>query len=192
MLRSTQLEWQTKTFDRGVKIPADADTLWSIEQGAIKITTRDLSGTTIVLGYWGKGDVVGQSLTPRNIYEIECLTPVKVKRVPDRDWHYLAKEIRSCHQDMERIVYILRQKTIEEKLTELLVYLSGKFNSIQEDGKAISLPLTHRELAEFFGVTRANIAMAINRLQRENILDNPMQGSIVLHISKMTTLEYKI
>lgn len=192
MLKDVQLKWQTNTFDSGAKISAEPDTLWLIKQGAVKTITYDLSGTIIILGYWGKGDVVGQSLSQRNIYEMECLTPVKAERVPYRCWDCLAKEIRKSYQDIENIIYILRQETTEKKLIELLVYLSSKFGIFKEGDRAISLPLTHKELADFFGVTRASIVMAINKLQSKKILDNPRQGLIILHISKMTEFEYKI
>ena len=188
----TQCTWQTKTFATRNKIIADVDTLWFIKQGAVKVSTYDSSGRIIVLGYWGKGDVIGRSLSRLNPYEIECLTPVEADCIPYRDWHCIAKEVRNCYQDAEQLVYILKQASLEDKLIELLVYLSGKFGFVEERGKAILLPLTHRELAEFFGVTRANIVAVINKLQSRKIMENPRQGVVILNTSKIERLEYKI
>lgn len=192
MLEISQCKWQAKTFASKDKIITDVDTLWLIKQGAVKVSTYDSSGRIIVLGYWGKGDVVGRSLSRLDPYEIECLTPVEADCIPYRDWHCIAKEVRNCYRDAEQLLYILRQTSLEDKLIELLVYLGGKFGSVEERGKAILLPLTHRELAEFFGVTRANIVAVINKLQSRNILENPRQGVIILHTFEITRLEYKI
>ena len=192
MLEISQRKWQTKTFASRDKIIADMDTLWSIGQGAVKVSTYDSSGKIIVLGYWGKGDVVGRSLSRLDPYEIECLTFVEADCIPYRDWHLVAKEVRNCYQDAEQLLYILKQANLEDKLIELLIYLANKFGSIEEKDKVIMLPLTHRELAEFFGVTRANIVAEINKLQCKKIIDNPRQGKIILHPSEIARLEYKI
>ena len=192
MLEMSQCRWQAKTFANKDKIITDVDTLWLIRQGTVKVSTYDSSGKIIVLGYWGKGDVVGRTLSRLDPYEIECLTPVEADCVPYRDWHLVAKEVRNCYQDAEQLLYVLKQASLEDKLIELLVYLGGKFGSTEEKGKAIMLPLTHRELAEFFGVTRANIVAVINKLQRRKIIDNPRQGVIILYPSEIVNLEYKI
>ena len=192
MLEISPCKWQAKTFASRDKIITDVDTLWLIRQGAVKVSTYDSSGKIIVLGYWGKGDVVGRSLSRLNPYEIECLTPVEADCIPYRDWHLVAKEVRNCYQDTEQLLYILKQASLEDKLIELLVYLGGKFGSAEGRGKAILLPLTHRELAEFFGVTRANIVAVVNKLQCKKIIDNPKQGKIILHPSEIARLEYKI
>lgn len=192
MLESTKCKWQVKTFSCGEKIYLDFDILYLIKEGAVKISTYDLSGKIIILGYWGKGDVVGQSLTQIEPYEIECLTFVEVECVPYQDWHIVAKQIRNCYQDAEKLVYILRQTTVEEKLIELLVYLCQKFGSVQENGRAILLPLTHRALADFLGVTRVSITRSINTLQSKKFLVCPKRGSIILHTSEISTVNYKI
>lgn len=190
MLEITKQKWQVKTFNSSDKIVVEADTLLLIKQGAVKTSTYNSGGKIVVLGYWGEGDVVGQPLTKIAPYQIECLTPVEADCVPNRDWQYIAKEIRNCYQDAEKLLYILKQNSIEEKLIELFIYLGGKFGLDRENKQAILLPLTHRELAEFFGVTRANIVAAMNKLQSKNILENPRQGTIILHTSKTERLEY--
>lgn len=192
MLEITKQKWQVKTFEVGEQITNDANSLWFIKQGAVKISTYDSDGKIVVLGYWGKKDVVGQPLSKIAPYKIECLTLVEADCVPSQDWHYITKEIRNCYQDAEKLLYILKQNSVEEKLIELLVYLGGKFGSVRENKTAILLPLTHRELAEFFGVTRATIVAAMNRLQSRKILDNPRQGTVILHTSEIETLKYKI
>ena len=109
MLTDNYHTWQIVTFDCGTKISPDPNTLWSIRQGAVRISTYDLEGKAVILGYWGKADVVGQPLIKISPYEIECLTPVEAFAVPEQDWHRLAREIRSCDRDAERLLYVLGQ-----------------------------------------------------------------------------------
>lgn len=188
MLESTKYKWQVKTFNRGEKIYLDFDILYLIKQGGVKISTYDLSGKIIVLGYWGKRDIVGQSLTQIDPYEIECLTFVEVECVPYQDWHIVTKEIRNCYQDAQKLLYVLRQSTVEGKLLELLVYLGQKFGSVQENGKVILLPLSHRALADFLGVTRVSITRSMNTLQSKKFIACPKRGSIILRTSEISTV----
>ena len=192
MLEGTNCKWQRKTFKRGNNIPLDVDFLYLIKEGAVKISTYDLSGKIIILGYWGQGDIVGQSLTRIDPYEIECLTKVEVQCVPYHDWHLVAKEIRNCQQDAEQLLYVLGQSSVEEKLIELLIYLGRKFGHIQENGKAILLPLSHKALADFLGVTRVSITRSMNRLQSKKFITCPKRGSIILRTSEISRLNYRI
>ena len=57
------LKWQQKTFLDGATIIADPNILWLINRGIVKTSTWDREENPIVLGYWGRGDVVGQPLS---------------------------------------------------------------------------------------------------------------------------------
>lgn len=192
MQENVQHPWQIKTFDCGEKITNDTDTLWLIKQGAVKISTCDLKGKVLILGYWGKGDVVGQAITQISPYDIECLTPVETACVPYQDWHFLAKEIRNCYQNAERIIYVLGQNSVEEKLLELLIYLGDKFGVIHGQEKKIMLPLSHRELANFLRTTRVSITRAMNRLQTKNFIDNPKRSLIILRLAEIPQIDFLI
>ena len=192
MFNSSRPQWQMVKCDRGSKISWDLNTLWLIQEGIVKVFTYDLSGRVVILGYWGKGDVIGQTSNNFNFYEIECLSAVKLATVPYQDWHYIAKEIRSCFQDSERLIYALAQKNIEEKLLEVLIYFGDKFGQKHELGKAIVIPLTHNDLSQLLNITRVSVTRSMNRLQTKNYIVNPKRGEIVLRTSEIPRLAYKI
>lgn len=192
MLNNSLPEWQTIKYERGSKIVSELDSLWLVKQGIIKNFTYDPEGQKVILGYWGKGDVIGQTMTYFDAYEIECLSAVELAIVPYLDWHYLAKEIRHCFQDLERLIYIFSQKNIEEKLLELLIYLGDKFGYHHQLGKAIAIPLTHRELSLWLNTTRVSITRSLNKLETKNYIAIPQRGTIILRTTEIPRLNYKI
>jgi CRP-like cAMP-binding protein len=181
MLDHQEFKWQPKIFARGNIIPTELNILWLIQQGAIKTSTCDDEGNSIVLGYWGKGDLVGQSLSRIEAYKIECLTRVEVACVPYRYWNHLAQKIRCHHHDTEEILYIFRQKNLYERTIKILAFLAKKFGIEHKRGRLIQLSLTHHELADFIGATRVSITRIINRLEREKLINRPDRGYIILH-----------
>ena len=90
------------------------------------------------------------------------------------------------------MIYVLAQKDVEEKLLELLIYLGDKFGVKHELGKAIALPLTHRDLSKLLNITRVSVTRSMNRLQTKKYILNPKRGEIILRISEIPRLAYKI
>jgi hypothetical protein len=43
-------------FNRDVTLPLERDSLWRIEQGAVRTVTWDKEGTMRTLSYWGTAD----------------------------------------------------------------------------------------------------------------------------------------
>jgi CRP-like cAMP-binding protein len=60
---------------------------------------------------------------------------------------------------------------LEERLIHELAVLARDFGRDTRDGVLIDLPLTHADLAEFALASRANIARAMKRLEREGLVD---------------------
>jgi CRP-like cAMP-binding protein len=180
MLDNQYFKWQPKMFARGNFIPTELNILWLINQGVVKTSTYDDQGNSIVLGYWGKGDLVGQSLSRIKTYKIECLTHVEVACIPYQHWNHLAQKIRCHHHDTEEILYIFRQKNLYERTVKILIFLATKFGIKHKQGRLIQLPLTHHELGDFIGATRVSITRIINQLEKEKLINRPDRGYIIL------------
>jgi CRP-like cAMP-binding protein len=180
MLDNQNFKWQPKMFDRGNIIPTESNILWLINQGVVKTSTYDEKNNSIILGYWGKGDLVGKSLSRIKAYKIECLTHVELACVPYQYWNQLAQKIRCHHHDTEEILYIFRQKNLYERTIKILTFLAKKFGIEHKQGRLIQLPLTHHELADFIGATRVSVTRIINRLEREELIARPDRGYIIL------------
>ena len=189
MLENSNSQWRQKTFKCGNTILSDANTLWLIHQGLAQTTTRDEEGGLLVLGYWGAGDLVGQTLSKIKPYEILCLTDVEAACVPCQYWYSLSQELRCRHQDTEELLYIFRQKPLYLRVIKFLIFLAQKSGIEQADGRLIKIPLTHQELADSIGTTRVTITKIINQLEREKLIVRPERRYIILRPALMAKFD---
>lgn len=67
-------------------------------------------------------------------------------------------------QFLSQRIWFLSFKTIKGKLAQYIL------NQAKPDKTQIILPLTQKELAEFFGVTRPSLARALGELEKEKII----------------------
>ncbi|MBI9069060.1 MAG: Crp/Fnr family transcriptional regulator [Salinivirgaceae bacterium] len=68
-------------------------------------------------------------------------------------------------QFLSQRIWFLSFKTIKGKLAQYLLNLA------QPDKVKITMPLTQKELAEFFGVTRPSLARALGELEKAGIIE---------------------
>lgn len=68
-------------------------------------------------------------------------------------------------QFLSRRIWFLSFKTINGKLAQYILNLATG------NAKTVVLPLSQKELAEFFGVTRPSLARALGNLKKERIID---------------------
>ncbi|MBD2571036.1 Crp/Fnr family transcriptional regulator [Anabaena lutea] len=173
-------------FTRRAVIPVRKDVLWRIERGIVRTLTWSEDGTSITLGYWGLGDIVGYPLSTVNPYQIECLTSVEATILPPHLWH---EDINAllCHiQQAEELLSILHRKPTSLKLWQFLVWLSEKFGRDLEQGKLIDLNVTHQDISEVLNTTRVTVTRLLQKFEEEGkILRH--KRSIVLNLPTQLT-----
>ena len=150
-----------KVFSRSELLPLERDVLWRIERGAIRTLTWNSLGSSITLGYWGEGDVVGQPTTRMQVYEIQCLTSVEVSILPKELWQQALDIILRQAQQTEELLSIMHCKS---------VFLSHKFGRDVEQVRVIDLPITHEEIAEAVGTTRITVTRMLQQFEAEGKL----------------------
>ncbi|TAF08496.1 MAG: Crp/Fnr family transcriptional regulator [Nostocales cyanobacterium] len=173
-------------FTRRSIIPARNDVLWRIERGIVRSLTWSEEGTSITLGYWGLGDIVGYPLSKVKPYQIECLTSVEATIIPPHLWH---EDINAllCHiQQAEELLSILHRKPTSLKLWQFLVWLSEKFGRDLEQGKLIDLNITHQDISEVLNTTRVTVTRVLQQFEEEGKISRHKR-SIVLNLSPQLT-----
>lgn len=151
------------TFKRRDLIPLGKNLLWQIDIGVVRTLTWDEEGTTITLGFWGSGDIVGQPLSQINPYHIECLTAVSAWILPTDCWN--AHPTMLSHiQQTEELLRIIQCKPVEWHLLQFLEWLARRFGHEVAQGQLIDLRLTHQEIAQDIGTTRVTVTRLLNRL----------------------------
>jgi CRP-like cAMP-binding protein len=169
---------QTFTCRQLVTMPFNG--LLRINRGAVRAVTWSEQGTAITLGYWGVGDVLGQSLSGVQPYQIECKTHVEVSYIPQNLCHQSLDEIFRHFQETQAFFCIVRSESLRDRLVQLLAWLGQKFGRQVEQGVLIDLRLTHQELSEAIGITRITVTRLMSRLEEEKVIDRTRPQYIVL------------
>lgn len=171
----TEHQFATRTL-----LPIRQDSLWKIETGVVRTLTWIEDGTAITLGLWGEGDVVGKILSKVNPYCIECLTEVTATLLPIDRCYNITEELVAHIREAEALAVIRSYKTLEDCLFKLLIWLAKRFGHPSEQGQAIDLYLTHRDLAELLSVSRVSVTRALNKLEQQGLIHRLSRRLIVL------------
>ena len=169
-----------QTFTHRQLVPVPSQGLLRIERGAVRAVTWSEQGTLITLGYWGIGDVLGQSLSGVQPYQIECKTHVEVSYIPANLCDRSLEEIFAHIQQTQEFFCILRSESLHDRLLKLLVLLGKKFGREVAQGLLIDLRLTHQEISEALGITRITVTRLMARLEKEGFIDRTRPQYIVL------------
>ncbi len=162
---SLRLVYPQQRFNYKDSIPLRLGCIWKIEQGVVRSLTWDDDGRIITLGFWGRGDVVGQPLSRIKPYQIVCLTSVQATQLSLNNDSL--QEILAHVWKSEEFLSILNQHSIYPRLLHLFEWLSHHFGKTVEGGTLINLRLTHQSIAESICTTRVTVTRLINQLKRE-------------------------
>ncbi len=175
------VELKRSKFMRRSLLPLGRDYLWRIESGVIRTLTWLEDGTTVTLGLWTAGDVVGRMLSKAEPYQIECLTPVEVTALPLDRWNQVNEALIRHIQQYQEFLEILHCRSVETSLLRLLTWLANKFGQDVEQGHMIDLRLTHQEIAEIIGTTRVTVTRLLKEFENQGIIERLPRKFIVLH-----------
>lgn len=169
------------SFDRRSLLPLRRDSLWLLETGVVRTLTMLEDGTSIILGLWGPGDVVGRVLCNANPYQIECLTPVEATLLPAHSWHQATDAMILHIQRSGELIEILNCRHAESSLLRLFAWLAKRFGQEVEQGQLIDLRLTHQDIADLIGLTRVTVTRLLNDFEKQGIIQRVQRQFIVLH-----------
>ncbi|MBD2603232.1 Crp/Fnr family transcriptional regulator [Scytonema hofmannii FACHB-248] len=167
-------------FSRRSLLPQHTQTLWKIETGVVRTFTYLEDGTSVTLGVWGSGDIVGKALSKVEPYQIECLTKVQVTIFDFQGWDQIADVLLAHIQQAEELMIVRGYKTVDIMLIKLLTWLSKRFGREVEQGRLIDMRLTHEDIAELLGSTRVTITRILRQLEEEGFIHRLSLHRIVL------------
>jgi len=170
-----------RSFTRRSLLPLDNSHLWQINSGFVMTNTYLEDGTMIALGLWGRGDIVGQSLTRIKPYQAQCLTNVEASLVLAQEWNQSKTDWLKHIERAEELMVIRGNKKVETMLTQLLVWLSKKFGSQVEQGRLIDMRLTHEDLAGLISSSRVTVTRLLGQLEQEKVIERKSLNRIIVH-----------
>lgn len=170
----------TQDFSRRDIIPNKNEILWEIESGVVRTLTWLEDGTTVTLGWWGKGDVISHKFSGCDPYQIECLTKVRVKAIHIKQYEQLQEVLLKHLHQTEELTVIRGNKKFDVMLYHILNWLGKKFGFPVENGKMIDLRFTHQDLAELMGTTRVTITRLLQQFEQQGLINRLNLHKIVL------------
>jgi CRP-like cAMP-binding protein len=137
---------------------------WQIESGIVRTLTWNESGETIVLGIWSVNDLVGSQLSTVTPYEMECLTDVIVKLIPQHQLVDLPYLMLNQIKRSDEFVKVVRRYRSDNLILSFLTWLANRFGQVVADGVMINFYITHQEIADTVGTTRVTCSRTISQL----------------------------
>ncbi len=162
----------------------EADALYFLEDGLVKLTRTNVSGGRLILSLYGPNDLLGEEsfLGKGSQYyaEAESLTACTIHKIP---WPALQRQIGvqaslgeellkhmlASRLSFARKMEVLCLHDVETRIVFYLAELAKLVQSSPED-KGHALPITQLELADLVGATRETISTALNQLERKGFV----------------------
>lgn len=165
------------SFQRGQEIPLEANKLWIVLRGVVLLNTLHPSGDEALLGLAVPSMPFGAPLTQVTPYsavtlsdaELLLLTMDELQRSPTIQQALNQQLIRRLQQS-ESMTALLGLRRVEDRLKQFLLLLSQSVGEPCDQGRLLSVRLTHQHLANALGTTRVTVTRILNQLRSEGWL----------------------
>ncbi|MBT3981603.1 MAG: Crp/Fnr family transcriptional regulator [Bacteriovoracaceae bacterium] len=173
--------------------------LYCISKGNIKVTKMGLDGKENIVRLATDGDVLGhRSIFTNQFYSataialedtIVCFLDKKyilkvVQNQPSVASHLIEKlgrDLGAC----EKKVASISQKSVFERVAELLLLLKESHGTETEIGWKIQLKLTREEMASFIGTATETLIRCISELKEEGVVTQEGKNIIITNEEKL-------
>lgn len=173
-----------------------ADAVFNITSGSARLYRLLPDGRRQIVGFALPGDFLGLSLTERNAFSADALTPltacqfsrqafsdfVDAKPHVLRKLHQLASHELSMAQEQ---MVILGRRTAEEKIAAFLIGLRKRWARLSQQSVTIPLPMTRQDIGDFLGLTVETVSRMLTRLAREKAILIVPDGVRLLDVKRI-------
>ena len=174
--------------DRGETIyhpGTPSNSVFLVEKGRVKLAYLDESGKKLTLSILDAGEIFGEMCligekhrrhlaTAIEESEIRCIPKKVFTEAMYKDpsnLQLLVEHFAGRMREYEEALEDLAFRDIQARLSRQLLKLSDEYGVETKEGILIGFPVTHKELADMIGSARENTTLALNRFEREGILD---------------------
>jgi len=174
----------------------NADAIYFIESGRVKISVVSSGGKEGVLGllgphnFFGEGSLVGQIL---RLHSVTVVEPASLFQVEKRS---MLRALRD-HQDLaEKFTAVLLSRTMdlqedlcdqlfndsEKRLARVLIKIAGMDDLNPSDARIASM--SHETLAEMVGTTRSRVTHFMNKFRKMGLIE--YKGHLTVKAERLT------
>jgi PAS domain S-box-containing protein len=180
-------------YRKGEVIPMEAQTLWLVAQGVVKLTTLSERGEEILVGLAAEEQVFGVSLTRLPVYQAIALSDVELVAIPVSEVSQstefaqtLMPRIINRLQQSERFVTMHGHLRAQDRLSQLLQLLKSEIgeavvgsNGTQSETR-LKAKLTHQDFASACCTTRVTITRLLGQLQQRGKIRFDAQNHLIV------------
>lgn len=174
------------TINKGKLVFAEGDMpkgVFFVEKGAVKLYKMGFNRKEQILRFAKDGDLIGyRSLLSEEEYgaSAEAMTPVEVSFIPTHIFHkllmnspklsYAMLQKISCELgEYSNTIALLAQKTVRERLAEILLLLEKKLGKDPEG--FIKIALTREEIANLIGTATESAIRLISEFKQDGLIE---------------------
>lgn len=172
----------TRNYRKGHTLHCQNEACTSVDMvlsGALVAYSLAETGAATTMFEFRQNHIIGANLLfgdsrnyPLNIYCLldSTLVHVKIEAIIDflHCYDFVLKFVKSLSQNsqgMNRKIALFTQKTLRENVLDYVHQLS-----VQQNSKTVVIPVSKKQLADYFGVQRPSLFREMKRLKEEGVL----------------------
>ncbi|MCX7773795.1 MAG: Crp/Fnr family transcriptional regulator [Clostridia bacterium] len=160
------------------------DSLVIINEGQVKAFRTTQDGREQILHIFSEGDFFGERNLLRDHtspYSVEALDRTHICLIHKRDFQQLVRDYPDiavkimevlCERldRLENTIEAMGTRTVEARVSAVLLEFAEKYGTDHCKGTLISLPLNREGIAQYIGLTRETVSRKMSQLQDEGII----------------------
>jgi CRP/FNR family transcriptional regulator len=173
--------------------------VYNLTAGSVRLYKLLPDGRRQVVGFALPGDFLGLSMSERNMFSADALTPTAACRFSRQEYsdfldakphllrrlHSMASHELTLAQDQ---MVILGRRTAEERIAAFLIGLRNRWMRISGNQVHIPLPMTRQDIGDFLGLTVETVSRMMTRLAREKAIVIVPDGVRLLDVARLERL----
>ena len=178
------------------------NSLFIINKGQTKAFRNTQEGREQILHLFSEGDFFGERNLLRDQvsnYSVEALEETHVCLIHKHDFQMLVRnhpdialkvmeELCRRLDRLENTVETMGTRTVEARVSSVLLEFADKYGKPHPEGIMIELPLTREGIANYIGLTRETVSRKMSLLQDEGVIE--MNGNKKVLLLNRSALEH--
>ncbi|WP_027484420.1 cyclic nucleotide-binding domain-containing protein [Rhodanobacter sp. OR87] len=176
-----------RMLDRGSVLYRDGDpfaALYVVRSGSLKTFVQDEAGDVQVLGFHLPGEIIGFDALAlnRHVSQAEALERSSICELPYARLQQVISEVPALHRQLMRVIsrevieehrhlVMMGRQQAQEQLAIFLKSLADRYQRLQRDGIALSLPMSRYDIANYLGLVVETVSRLFSRLEEMGVLE---------------------
>ncbi|MEB3272236.1 MAG: Crp/Fnr family transcriptional regulator [Prochlorothrix sp.] len=178
-----------QSFEAGQAINLPDREVWVVCRGVVTLSTSYDNGEESLLGLVGPSGIFGSPLSEIYPYHASALSAVDLLGLSMAELEHtpllcqdLFRSLNHRLQQSEKLLAIVGQRRVEDRLRQFLQLLGQEVGQNQGDQIRLTVRLTHQHLANALGTTRVTVTRLLGQLRQEGVLDFDTDRHLLLSL----------